>query len=114
MILILRSRSSLLPRGSTPSGSEAPSWLLSPPSRRCGSPSRSTTRLVPELSTASASKKPFFCQQSPSLHRDISQRVSLSPSRCIYFFLLPLLLPLLLLLLPLLLFLLFLSKIPPK
>merc|ERR1712203_460974 len=51
-----RSRSSLLPRGSTPSGSEAPSWLPSPPSRRCGSPSRSTTRLVPESSTANAFK----------------------------------------------------------
>merc|ERR1712226_25309 len=30
-----RSRSSLPPRGSTPSGSEAPSWPPSPPSSRC-------------------------------------------------------------------------------
>merc|ERR1712096_510926 len=42
------------PRGSTPSGSEAPSWLPSPPSRRCGSPSRSSTRLDPASSTANA------------------------------------------------------------
>merc|ERR1711976_229533 len=33
-----RSRSSLPPRGSTPSGSEDPSWPPSPPSSRCGSP----------------------------------------------------------------------------
>merc|ERR1711899_546966 len=52
-----RSRSSLLPRGSTPSGSEAPSWLPSPPSSRCGSPSRSTTSAAPPSSTASASKR---------------------------------------------------------
>merc|ERR1712212_1398186 len=51
-----RSRSSLLPRGSTPSGSAAPSWLLSPPSRKCGSQSRSSTSLDPELSTANVSK----------------------------------------------------------
>merc|ERR1712080_380934 len=36
----LRSRSLLPLRGSTPSGSEAPSWLPSPPSSRCGSRSR--------------------------------------------------------------------------
>merc|ERR1711974_214640 len=34
------------PRGSTPSGSEAPSWLPSPPSSRCGSPSRSMTSVA--------------------------------------------------------------------
>merc|ERR1712136_301616 len=51
-----RSRSSLLPRGSTPSGSVAPSWPPSPPSRRCGSPSRSTMSPAPASSTASASK----------------------------------------------------------
>merc|ERR1712203_855786 len=45
------------PRGSTPSGSEAPSWLPSPPSSRCGSPSRSTTSAAHPLSTASASKR---------------------------------------------------------
>merc|ERR1719412_172680 len=54
-----RSRSLLPPRGSTPSGSEAPSWLPSPPSSRCGSPSRSTTSAAPPLSTASASKHLF-------------------------------------------------------
>merc|ERR1712024_195867 len=52
----LRSRSLLLLRGSTLSGSEAPSLLPSPPSSRCGSPSRSTTSAAPPLSTGSASK----------------------------------------------------------
>merc|ERR1711956_52595 len=51
------SRSTLPQRGSTPSGSEAPSWLPSPPSSRCGSPSRSTTSAAHPLSTASASKR---------------------------------------------------------
>merc|ERR1711973_564376 len=51
-----RSRSLLPQRGSTPSGSVAPSWLPSPPSNRCGSPSRSTTSVVHPLSTGSASK----------------------------------------------------------
>merc|ERR1712088_292552 len=51
-----RSRSSLPLRGSTPSGSEDPSWPPSPPPSRCGSPSRSTTSAAPPLSTASASK----------------------------------------------------------
>merc|ERR1711890_12110 len=46
-----RSRLSLLQRGSTPSGSEDPSWLPSPPSSRCGSPSRSTTSAAPPSST---------------------------------------------------------------
>merc|ERR1712192_315533 len=52
-----RSRSSLPQRGITPSGSEAPSWLPSPPSSRCGSRSRSTTSAAHPLSTASASKR---------------------------------------------------------
>merc|ERR1712029_867370 len=51
-----RSRSSLPPRGSTPSGSVAPSSPPCPPSSRCGSRSRSTTSADPPLSTASASK----------------------------------------------------------
>merc|ERR1719285_775884 len=51
-----RSRSSLPPRGRPPSGSEAPSLLLSPPSSRCGSPSRSTMSAAPPSSTGSASK----------------------------------------------------------
>merc|ERR1711862_875195 len=45
-----RSRSLLPLRGSTPSGSEAPSWLPSPPSSRCGSPSRSMMSAAPPLS----------------------------------------------------------------
>merc|ERR1712174_175936 len=51
-----RSRSSLPQRGSTPSGSEDPFWPLSPPSSRCGSPSRSTMSVAPPSSTGSASK----------------------------------------------------------
>merc|ERR1712147_144612 len=51
-----RSRSSLPQRGSTPSGSEDPSWPPCPPSSRCGSPSRSTTSAAPPLCTGSASK----------------------------------------------------------
>merc|ERR1719228_3069668 len=35
---------------------EDPSWLPSPPSSRCGSPSRSTTSAAPPSSTGSASK----------------------------------------------------------
>ena len=50
-------RSSLPQRGSTLSGSAAPSWRPSPPSSRCGSASRSTTSPAPPLSTASASRK---------------------------------------------------------
>merc|ERR1711973_665098 len=51
-------RRSLLPlRGSTPSGSVDPSCLPSPPSSRCGSPSRSTTSAAHPLSTGSAPKK---------------------------------------------------------
>merc|ERR1711944_225036 len=46
----------LLPRGSTPSGSVAPSWLLSPPSSPCGSRRRSMTSPVPPSSTESASR----------------------------------------------------------
>merc|ERR1711874_818257 len=61
-----RSRSSLPPRGSTPSGSEDPSSPPSPPSSRCGSPSRSTTSAVPPLSTGSASKlKQFLTTTTP-------------------------------------------------
>merc|ERR1712130_360728 len=51
-----RSRSLLPQRESTPSGSEDPSLLPSPPSSGCGSPSRSTTSAAQPLSTASASK----------------------------------------------------------
>merc|ERR1712106_1266325 len=50
-----RSRSLPHQRGNTPSGLEDPSWLPSPPSNRCGSPSRSMTSPVPALSTGSAS-----------------------------------------------------------
>merc|ERR1712061_803642 len=55
--LPLRSRLLLPLKGNTPYGSEVPSWLLSPPSNRCGSPSRSTTSAAHPLSTGSASKR---------------------------------------------------------
>merc|ERR1712038_869994 len=58
-----RSRSLLPLRGSTPSGSVDPSCLPSPPSSRCGSPSRSTTSAAHPLSTGSASK---FLNQNTS------------------------------------------------
>merc|ERR1712025_973313 len=51
-----RSRSLLLLKGNTLSGSEAPSWLLSQPSNRCGSPSRSLMSLAHPSCTGSASK----------------------------------------------------------
>merc|ERR1712212_1287239 len=51
-----RSRSSPHQRGNTPSGSEAPSWLRSPPSNRCGSASKNTTNLAHPSSTGNASK----------------------------------------------------------
>merc|ERR1712152_120895 len=47
-----------LQKGNTPSGSEVPSWLPSPPSNRCGSPSKNTMNAVLPLSTGNASK-PF-------------------------------------------------------
>merc|ERR1711860_328154 len=62
-----RSRLLLPLRESTPYGSVAPSWLPSPPSSRCGSPSRSTTSADPPLFTASASKKLFLDTSSSSL-----------------------------------------------
>merc|ERR1712048_615904 len=43
---------------STLSGLVDPSWLPCPPSNRCGSPSRSTTRVARPLCTASASDQP--------------------------------------------------------
>merc|ERR1712098_85458 len=55
-----RSKSLLHQRGSTPSGSEDPFLLPSPPSNRCGSPSRSTTSLVHLLCPENAFKLFFF------------------------------------------------------
>merc|ERR1711921_31246 len=51
-----KSRSLLPQRGSTLSGSEDPSLHPSPPSSRCGSPSRSMMSVAHPLFTASASK----------------------------------------------------------
>merc|ERR1712026_520320 len=59
-----RSRSLLPQRGNTPSGSEAPSLLPSPPSSRCGSPSRNTMSAAHPLFTASASKLNEFINQN--------------------------------------------------
>merc|ERR1712083_1023383 len=55
-----RSRSSLPQRGNTLSGSEDPSWPPSPPSSRCGSPSRSTTSLAHPSCTGNASNSLVF------------------------------------------------------
>merc|ERR1712083_665051 len=66
-----RSRSLLLPRGSTLSGSEDPSWPPSPPSSRCGSPSRSTTSPAPPSSTESVSKSLPFLPHFDSSHQCI-------------------------------------------
>merc|ERR1712061_695601 len=66
-----RSRSLLPLRGSTLSGSEAPSSPLCPPSNRCGSPSRNMTSLVLPLSIGNASKQlvaNFLC----TTHSDFS------------------------------------------
>merc|ERR1712136_638639 len=51
-----RSRSLLHQRENTPSGSEVPSLLPSPPSNPCGSPRPTTMKLVHPLSTENASK----------------------------------------------------------
>merc|ERR1712147_6498 len=51
-----RSRSLLHQKENTPYGSEDPSWLPSPPSNRCGSPSKNTTNAAHPLSTENASK----------------------------------------------------------
>merc|ERR1719385_378407 len=56
-----RSRSLLHQRGSTLSGLEAPSLLLSPPSSRCGSLSKNMMNAAHPLFTASASKLFFSC-----------------------------------------------------
>merc|ERR1712098_412670 len=61
LLQLLRSRSSLHQRGSTPSGSEVPSWLHSPPSSRCGSPSRNMMSVGLPLYTGSASR----CESYP-------------------------------------------------
>merc|ERR1719206_1524532 len=53
----IKIRSLLHQRGSTPSGSEDPSLPPSPPSSRCGSPSRSMMSAAHPLSTANASKQ---------------------------------------------------------
>merc|ERR1719167_1600083 len=75
-----RSRSSLPPSASTPSGSEAPSWPRSPPSSRCGSPSRSTTSPAPPSCAASASKR-FKQQQQKQQHQQQQQYEARQPLR---------------------------------
>merc|ERR1739842_142873 len=55
-----RSRSLLHQKENTPYGSEDPSWLPSPPSNRCGSPSKNTTNAAHPLSTENASKLYIF------------------------------------------------------
>merc|ERR1712183_1154088 len=55
-----RSRSLLHQKENTPYGSEDPSWLPSPPSNRCGSPSKNTTNAAHPLSTENAFKYYFL------------------------------------------------------
>merc|ERR1712241_653225 len=55
-----KSRLLLHLRGSTPYGPEDPSWLPSPPSNRCGSPSKNMTNAAHPLSTENASKLYIF------------------------------------------------------
>merc|ERR1719369_1018555 len=69
LLLHPRSRSLLPQRGSTPSGSEDPSLHPSPPSSRCGSPSRSMMSVAHPLSTANAFKSILiFLHQLPYLN----------------------------------------------
>merc|ERR1719259_1263725 len=65
------SRSMLPQRGSTPSGSEDPSWPPSPLSNRCGSLSKSTMSAAHPSSTGSASKR---------LHHHIARAIALLDS----------------------------------
>merc|ERR1739842_245713 len=78
----LRSRSLLLPRGSTPSGSVAPSSLPSPPSSRCGSRSRSTTSAAPPLSTGSAFKHLCSSHSRNALHVSFIQYILFQYNAC--------------------------------
>merc|ERR1711921_26566 len=75
-------RSSLPQRGSTPSGSEDPFWPLSPPSSRCGSPSRSTMSAAPPLSTGSASK--LSNQETNPSNNQLGPRVNICLVNGIY------------------------------
>merc|ERR1712106_225297 len=70
-----RSRSLLPQRGNTPSGSEDPSLLPSPPSSRCGSPSRNTMSAAHPSSTASASKQFSFLQEYDRPHQDCVENI---------------------------------------
>ena len=73
-------------RGSTLCGLVAPSWPPCPPSSRCGSASRSTTRQAPLSSTGSASEchTPYSLPLPPPpynslLHQTLNLRLSQSP-----------------------------------
>merc|ERR1712168_139836 len=78
--------SRFLPRENTPSGSEAPSWLPSPPSRRCGSPSRNTTRQDPESFTVNAFKFCLYLHYASQKDFDhcskLSIKISFIPISC--------------------------------
>merc|ERR1711935_1032091 len=75
-----RSRSLLPQRGNTLSGLEDPFLLPSPPSSRCGSPSRSMMSAAHPLSTASASKSDvLMCigKLSPHYHNSLKHSIVL-------------------------------------
>merc|ERR1712043_36821 len=64
-----RLRSLLHQKENTLYGSEDPFWLPSPPSNRCGSPSKNTTNAAHPLSTENASKLLIcFCLYFDLLH----------------------------------------------
>jgi len=85
----LRSRSLLHLSVNTLSGSVDPSWLLCPPSNRCGSQSKNTTSQAQALSTGNASKyfnnycsttsliiillSNYYCNTTPPQHLSTSR-----------------------------------------
>merc|ERR1712241_1324837 len=64
-------------------GSEDPSWLPSPPSNRCGSPSKNTTNAAHPLSTGNASK--CYCR-IPHLLMALCEIQCITLVHCIFFY----------------------------
>merc|ERR1712226_939993 len=71
LLTVCRRRSPPPQRGNTPYGSEDPSSPLSPPSSRCGSPSRSTTSPAHPSSTGNASKFSAPCYAAHNSTKDL-------------------------------------------
>ena len=83
-LLPWRSRSLLLLKGNTLSGSEAPSWHPCPPSNKCGSPSKNMTNPVLPSSTGSASKQFDSFPPLPPLMRHSYNPVNTSSPNSYY------------------------------